>query len=370
MSSPSNGPAHTSNWASVSRQPFGVTRDGRAVELFTLTNARGLRVDITNYGATIVRLFAPDRDGRAADVVLGYDTIAGYEAGQGYFGAVVGRFGNRIAAGRFSLDGVDFELATNNAPGGIPCHLHGGPGGFDRQVWRAEVKAEGEQARLTLTLFSPDGDEGYPGNLSATVVYLLKLDNILEVTYSAQTDAATPVNLTQHSYFNLAGSGSGDVGGHLMQIPATCYLPTDAGQIPTGELAPVAGTPFDFTSPRPIGAHIDDDDPQLHIGCGYDHCWVFGDADGGRHLAATVVEPLSGRLLEVTTTEPGLQFYSGAFITPGEAGKAGAIHQPRCGFCLETQHFPDAPNRPEFPSTILRPGETYRTTTAFRFATI
>ena len=356
------------NWATVSRQPFGETQAGEPAELFSLTNAKGMRVDITNYGATIVRWLAPDRDGALADVVLGYDSLAAYEAGGSYFGAVVGRFGNRIAGGRFSVDGETYTLPTNNSPGGIPCHLHGGPRGFDRRVWRAELAAEGEQARLTLTLHSPAGDAGYPGNLDATVVYLLKADHTLEVTYTATADAATPVNLTQHTYFNLAGAGA--ITAHILQMQhASRYLPVDEGQIPTGELAPVAETPFDFRAPRPMGSRIDDPHPQIVIGHGYDHCWVFDEADGTRKLAAKVMEPGTGRVLEVWTTEPGVQFYSGAFIKPGDVGKDGAVYQPRSGFCLETQHFPDSPNRPEFPDTILRPGESYRSVTSFRFTT-
>ncbi|WP_221029426.1 aldose epimerase family protein [Actomonas aquatica] len=357
------------NWASVARKPFGETKSGEATELFTLTNAKGMRVEITNYGGIIVRWTAPDREGKLADVVLGYDDLAAYEAGGAYFGAVVGRFGNRIAGGQFTLDDETYTLPTNNAPGGIPCHLHGGPEGFDRKVWAAEVAAEGESARLTLKLESPAGEAGFPGTLAVTVVYLLKPENTLEITYTATTDAATPVNLTQHTYFNLAGEGTID--GHILQMQgASRYLPVDAGQIPTGELAPVAGTPFDFLAPRPLGARIAEDHPQIKIGCGYDHCWVFDDADGTTHLAAKVMEPISGRVLEVLTTEPGMQVYTGAFIKPGDQGKDGAIYDARSGFCLETQHFPDSPNQPTFPSTILRPGETYRSVTAFRFGTI
>ncbi len=369
MSQTSSDLSGAGNWATVARKPFGETADGRPVELFVLTNAHGLRVDIINYGATIVRLFAPDRDGKSEDVVLGYDEMAGYEAGTSYYGAVVGRFGNRIADGRFTIDDTVHELPTNNQPGGIPCHLHGGPEGFDRQIWTAEVKAEGPSARLTLKHFSPAGHAGYPGNLSASVTYILHADNRLEVIYTAETDAATHVNLTQHTYFNLAGQGNGDIGGHILQLPASHYLPVTAGQIPTGERAPVADTAFDFTSPRPIGAHIDDDDPQIAIAGGFDHCWIYDEADGTRHAGGTVVEPNSGRTLEVVTTEPGVQFYSGKFIKPGDVGKAGKPYGPRSGFCLETQHFPNTPNRPDFPSTLLRPGEVYRSVTVFRFGT-
>ena len=357
------------DWATVSHQPFGVTAAGEAVELFVLSNAKGMRVEILNYGATIVRWTAPDRDGVFADVVLGYDTLADYEAGGSYFGAVVGRFGNRIAGGRFRLDEQEFSLPTNNAPGGIPCHLHGGPKGFDRRVWQAEVKAEGENARLELRLTSEAGDAGYPGKLDVKVIYLLRANHTLEVSYQATTDAATPVNLTQHTYFNLAGGAAGDITGHILQMPASHYLPVDQGQIPLGRLEPVAGTPFDFLVPRPIGARIAESHPQIKIGHGYDHCWVFDERDGLRHLAAKVLEPLSGRMLEVWTTEPGVQLYSGAFIKPGDVGKGGVNYQPRSGFCLETQHYPDSPNRPEFPNTILRPGEIYRSVTSFHFGT-
>ncbi len=369
MSSEPNDLTGASNWATVSRQPFGETQDGESAELFTLTNAKGMRVDITNYGATIVRCMVPDREGAMADVVLGYDTLAGYEAGSCYFGAVVGRFGNRIAGGRFTLDGETYTLPTNNTPGGIPCHLHGGPKGFDRRVWAAELVAEESEARLTLKLSSPAGEAGYPGNLEATVVYVLKADNELDVTYHATTDAATPVNLTQHSYFNLAGAGP--TAGHILQMQtASRYLPVNAGLIPLGAPAPVEGTPFDFRAPRPIGAHIDDPDEQIKFGGGYDHCWVFDSSDGTRQLAAKVMEPISGRVLEVWTTEPAVQFYAGSFIPANEVGKDGAVYQPREGFCLETQHYPDAPNQPAYPSTILRPGETYRTVTVFRFGTV
>lgn len=369
MSSTPNELTGAGSWATVSQQPFGVTAGGEAVDLFILSNARGMRVEISNYGATIVRWTAPDRDGAFADVVLGYDRLEDYEAGGSYFGAVVGRYGNRIAAGRFQLDGKVFTLPTNNAPGGVPCHLHGGPKGFDRRVWRAKVSAEGESARLELLLTSAAGDAGYPGELVVKVTYVLRADHCLEVVYEATTDAATPVNLTQHSYFNLAGAGAGPITGHILQMPASRYLPVDRGQIPTGTLEPVAGTPFDFLVPRPLGARIADAHPQIEIGQGYDHCWAFDEADGMRHLAAKVMEPLSGRVLEVWTTEPGMQLYSGAFIKPGDRGKDGVRYQPRSGFCLETQHFPDSPNRPQFPDTILRPGEAYRSVTSFRFLT-
>ena len=363
-SAPSAGPG---DWATITKDTFGETVAGDAAELFTLRNASGMEVQITNYGGIVVSLRVPDRSGKLDDVVLGYDDLAAYETGGCYFGAVVGRFGNRIAAGKFRVDGEDYTLATNNSPNDIPCHLHGGPGGFDRVVWSAGTRTEERDAILELGRTSPDGEEGYPGNLSVRITYRLTGDNRLLVGYRATTDRATPVNLTQHSYFNLAGSGSGNVHGHILQLNASRYLPVDRGLIPTGELAPVVNTPFDFTSPAPIGARVDAEHEQLKLGGGYDHCWVVDESDGTSRLIAKVFEPISGRVLEVCSTEPGVQFYSGNFIGEAEAGKAEAVYGPRSGFCLETQHFPDSPNRPEFPDTILHPGETYLSTTEFKF---
>ncbi len=352
----------------LTRRPFGTTPAGEAVECFTLSNAAGLSVDLINYGAAIVRLRVPDRAGTVGDVTLGYDDLAGYLAGPCYFGAVVGRFGNRIAGGQFSIDDDTFTLPLNDSPGGQPCSLHGGPQGFDKRVWAAATGSDDHGPFAKFTLVSPEGDAGYPGTLDAAVVYHLR-GTELEVVYTAHTDSATPVNLTQHAYFNLNGAGSGDVLEHILQSPADRYVLVDAGLIPTGELASVTGTPFDFTSPHAIGARIGDDHPQLALGHGYDHTLVLPDGDGSWQLAAKVFAPASGRTLEVWTTEPGVQFYTGNFIADGTPGKAGAIYDRRGGFCLETQHFPDSPNQPAFPDTILRPGESYRTTTVFRFGT-
>ncbi|GAB5559388.1 MAG: galactose mutarotase [Synoicihabitans sp.] len=369
MSASSFDPSSPSTWASLSRQPFGVTARGIEAELFTLTNANGMRVDITNYGATIVRLLVPDRTKQFDDVVLGYDTLAEYEAGQSYFGTVVGRCGNRIAGGRFTLDGVDYTLPTNNEPGGMPCHLHGGPEGFSQQVWKAHAVAEGDTATLELTYFSPAGEMGYPGNLSAKITYHLRPENTLEVVYEGETDAPTLLNMTQHSYFNLAGSGAGDVASQIMQINASHYLPTSAGQIPLGNLAPVADTPFDFVTPHPLGAKWDADHPQIALAKGYDHTWVFDREGDALTLGAKVLDIESGRVMEIWTTEPGVQCYTGNWIPTGTSGKDGAVYGPRSGFCLETQHFPDAPNQPQFPPIVVRPGEPYRSETQFRFAT-
>lgn len=354
----------------IVRKPFGVSAQGQASELFTLTNANGMRVDITNYGATIVRLLVPDRHKHAADVVLGYDSLAEYEAGRSYFGAVVGRCGNRIARGRFVLDGTEYELPTNNDPGGMPCHLHGGPEGFSTRVWQASSRVDGETATLVLSLFSPHGEMGYPGNVSAQVTYRLGRTNRLEVTYTGVTDMPTLLNLTQHTYFNLAGAGTGPITDHQLELKASRFLPTNEGQIPTGELAPVEGTPFDFTRPQAIGHQLGAHHPQVEIGHGYDHCWVFDESQSEPALGARVWDPASGRMLEVWTTEPGVQFYTGNWIAEGTVGKAGSRYGPRGGFCLETQHFPDAPNQPDFPPIVVRPGAPYRSVTEFRFGIV
>lgn len=351
----------------VTRTPFGTLPDGRPATLYTLTNARGARADITDYGATIVRLFVPDRTGRPGDVVLGFNRVEDYTKASPYFGAVVGRYGNRIAGGRFTLDGRTFTLATNNTPGGIPCHLHGGVVGFDKVLWTAEPVRRDHATGLKLEYLSRDGEEGYPGNLRVTVHYWLQDDNALRIEYAAVTDKPTPVNLTQHSYFNLRGEGDGDILGHVLTLHASHLTPVDAGLIPAGAPAAVAGTPFDFTAPQAIGARIGADDAQLRHGGGYDHNWIIDGEPGRLRRAAEVREPQSGRTLEVWTEEPGVQFYSGNFLDGTLTGKSGRPYGHRSGFCLETQHFPDSPNRPDFPPTILRPGETYRTTTVYKF---
>jgi aldose 1-epimerase len=320
-----------------------------------------MEVRAITYGGIITSLKAPDRTGAVADIVLGFDTLDGYLKGHPFFGAIIGRYGNRIGQARFTVDGQTYKLAANNGPN----HLHGGPKGFDKVLWSAQPVSW--KNAVTFSRTSPDGEEGYPGALSVQVTYQLTDKNELIVEYQATTDKATPVNLTQHSYFNLAGDGSGDILGHEMTIHADRYTPVDGTLIPTGELAPVDGTPFDFRQPTAIGARINDAHPQLENGQGYDHNWVVRRAGDGLQLAARVFEPKSGRTLEVATTEPGIQFYAGNFLDGSLAGKGGHVYRHRTGFCLETQHYPDSPNRPAFPSTILKPGETYRSTTVFTF---
>ena len=353
--------------AGVRRQPFGLTPAGEPASLFTLTNAHGLQAEITSFGGCMIRLLLPDRKGQFADVVLGHRTLPEYWAGDGYLGALIGRVGNRIAGACFSLDGQTYGLAANDAPGGRPCHLHGGPGGFHRVLWRARPLRAGG-AGLRLRYLSPDGQEGYPGNLAVTVDYRLTDADELILEYRAACDRATPVNLTQHNYYNLGGEGSGDALGHLLTLHAGRFLPVGEGLIPTGELAPVAGTPFDFTRPTPMGARIGAAHPQLLCAGGYDHNWVIDRARPGLAHAATAEDPHSGRRMEVWTDQPGIQFYSGNAIPASGSGKDGRPHRPHQGFCLETQHYPDAVHHPEFPSVILRPLETYRTTTVHRFS--
>ena len=349
-------------------QPFGRTPDGQEVELYTLENRHGLRADISTYGGILVRLLTPDRQGRLADVVLGYNRLEDYIKDSPYFGAIIGRYGNRIAHGKFTLDGRTHELAKNNQPGGIPCQLHGGKRGFDKVVWKAAPFMAPDGPGLKLSYLSKNGEEGYPGNLAVEVTYVLTEDDALRIEYHATTDQATPVNLTNHSYFNLRGEGSGDILDHQLRIYADRYTPVNAGLIPTGELAPVAGTPFDFIQPHAIGERVGASHEQLTFGLGYDHNWVLRNQDGKLALAATVFEPTSGRQMEVWTVEPGLQFYCGNFLNGKNTGKSGKPYPYRSGFCLETQHFPDSPNQPQFPNTILKPGETYRSTTVYRFS--
>ena len=338
------------------RTPFGVLPDGTPVQLFTWTNGNGVEVAVTDYGAAIVSLRAPDRDGRAADIVLGFDTLAEYRTHRAYFGAIVGRCANRIRDARFTLAGREWRL-TPNAP---PHHLHGGARGFDKVVWHAEPRPR----ELRLRYRSLAGEEGYPGALSVEVRYTLTESNRLEVGYSATTDAATPVNLTQHSYFNLAGAGN--VLRHQLQIQADGYTPVDASLIPTGAIAPVEGTPLDFRLPREIGARIDADHPQLRLAGGYDHNFVIRREGSGLVPAARVRDPSTGRTLEVLTTEPGMQLYTANFQEPIR-GKGGRLYGPRAGFCLETQQFPDAPNVRAFPTAILSPGTRYSSMTVFAF---
>jgi aldose 1-epimerase len=350
----------------ISQSEFGAVR-GEPVTLYTLRNAHGLEVDAITYGGIIVSLRTPDRNGRLDDIVLGLDTVDDYMERSPHFGAIIGRVANRIGGARFELDGTTYTLARNKGAN----HLHGGVRGFDKYIWDATPFAEDAAVGVVFTRTSPDGEEGYPGTLDVRVSYTLTDEDALVVDYRATTDRATPVNLTQHSYFNLRGAGDGDVLGHELMLAASAFTPTDEGQIPTGEIRPVAGTPFDFRKPTPIGARIDADDVQLRYAGGYDHNYVLNDRDQEFHtmvptLAAWVVEREKGRTLEVRTTEPGVQLYTGNGLD-GVVGKKGHVYGPRSAFCLETQHFPDSPNQPTFPSIILRPGQVYRSRTVFAF---
>jgi aldose 1-epimerase len=351
---------------STTKKSFGKTPDGQPVDLYVLTNKSGAEVSITNYGGAVVSLKVPDRNGKLADVVLGYDNVDGYVADKSYFGALVGRYGNRIGHARFVLDGKSYTLAKNNGDNS----LHGGVRGFNKALWAAKILPAKDGQSLELSYLSKDGEEGFPGNLKVTVIYTLADANALKIEYAATTSKKTVVNLTNHAYFNLAGQGSGDVLGHLLTIQADKFTPVDSGLIPTGELRDVAGTPFDFLKSTAIGARIDQDDEQLKLGGGYDHNFVLRRAAYVEEApAARVVEPASGRVMEVWTTEPGIQFYTGNFLDGKAVGKGGAIYPKRSAFCLETQHFPDSPNQPKFPSVVLNPGERYHTVTTYRFST-
>ncbi len=348
--------------------PFAKMPDGTSVEVFTLSNAHGIKLRAMTYGAIVLSLETPDKNGKSADIVLGYKTLAEYIKDTPYFGAIVGRYGNRIARGKFSVGGKEYTLATNNFPSEMPCSLHGGLRGFDKVVWKAEgLTKEGAQG-VRFRYVSKDGEEGYPGNLTLSVTYWLTDGDEWQIEYEATTDKATPVNVTQHSYFNLKGEGNGDILAHNLTLAASKFTPVTAGLIPTGELKPVKGTPFDFTKPTPIGSRIKQENEQLRFGGGYDHNWVLDEQNGRLSLAATVYEPSSGRVLEVLTTEPGVQFYCGNFLDGTLTGKSGKPYGKRNGFCLETQHYPDSPNQPTFPSTILEPGKVLKSTTVYRFS--
>ncbi len=344
--------------AGITRADFGKTPEGTAVELYTLTNGKGMTAKIMTYGATVTELSVPDRAGKPGDVILGFDTLAGYLQNEPYLGAIVGRYGNRIAKGKFTLNGATYTLATNDGPN----HLHGGIKGFDKKVWKAEPMSTAEGPALKLTYLSKDGEEGYPGNLTSTVVYTVTGKNELKITYAAATDKATPINITNHAYFNLAGPGSGDVLGHEVTMAADRYTPVDGTLIPTGVIASVKGTPMDFTKTASIGSRI------AQVKGGYDHNYVIGTAASKTPIfAVRVHDPKSGRVMEVLTTEPGVQFYTGNFLDGSLKGIGGAYKQ-HYGFCLETQHFPDSPNHPNFPSAILEPGKTFHSVTIYRFS--
>jgi aldose 1-epimerase len=347
----------------IDREAFGTTTTGVNVDRYTLTNGR-LRVRILTYGGILQSIEVPDRHGRLANVALGFNNLADYEAKSPYFGCITGRYANRIALGRFTLDGVTYQLPINNPPNS----LHGGTVGFDKHVWAATPQRDRDSVGLKLNFTSPDGDQGYPGELAAQVTYTLTRTGI-RMDYRATTTKATVVNLTNHNYWNLAGEGSGAIYDHRMYLNASRYTPVDPTLIPTGSIDPVAGTPMDFTRPTAIGARIRDGFPQLVIGRGYDHNWVLDRRGDGLSLAARVSEPTSGRVLSVYTTEPGIQFYSGNFLDGTLVGTSGRMYRQGDGFALETQHFPDSPNHANFPSTVLRPGQVYRTTTVYQLGT-
>jgi aldose 1-epimerase len=356
-------PAQPGQGPSFSEEPFGQTPDGTKVTAYTLLNKNGMKAKIITYGGIVTELHVPDKDGKLADVTLGHDSLEGYLKGHPYFGAITGRVANRIANAKFTLDGKEYKLAANNGKN----TLHGGEKGFDKKVWRAEPMQTGDGPSLKLTYASKDGEEGFPGTLQCTVTYTLTADNALKIDYRATTDKPTPVNITNHAYFNLAGHNSGDVLGHVLQLVADKYTPTDDSLIPTGKIEPVAGTPFDFTKPTAIGERIKQikADP-----VGYDLNYVHGTKrEESPRLVATVTEPKSGRVMEVLTTEPGVQFYTGNFLDGKNVGKGGAVYKQYNAFCLETQFFPDSPNQPMFPSITLKPGEEYRQTTVYKFKT-
>ena len=355
----------TPQLGSTTKKSFGKTPGGQPVDLYVLTNKSGAQASITNYGGAVVSLKMPDRNGKLADVALGYDTVDGYVNDKAYFGALVGRYGNRIGHAQFVLDRKTYTLAKNNGENS----LHGGIKGFNKALWTAKILPAKDGQSLELSYLSRDGEEGFPGNLRVSVVYTLTDTNALRIEYSATTDKKTVVNLTNHSYFNLAGQGNGDILGHLLTIQADQFTPVDTGLIPTGELRDVMDTPFDFRKPTAIGARIDQPDEQLKLGGGYDHNFVLRmPMDHGEYLAARVFEPASGRVLEVWTTEPGIQFYTGNFLDGKTVGKGGVAYPKRSAFCLETQHFPDSPNQPKFPSTVLNAGARYHTVTTYKFS--
>jgi len=350
---------------SIEKAPYGKLPDGRQVDLYTLTNANGLRVKIMNYGATTIGVEVPDRDGKLADVTLGYETLAGWLTNTSYFGATAGRYANRIAKGKFTLDGKTYSLAINNGPN----HLHGGIKGFNQMLWDARPVGGEGYVGVKFTHVSKDGEEGYPGNLTVTAVYSLTNANEFKAEFSATTDKPTVGNLAHHTYWNLTGGAAGDILGHELMLDADRFTPVDAGLIPTGELRAVKGTPFDFTTPTAVGARIGAENEQLKFGNGYDHNFVLRGEKGKLRLAARVSCPKSGRVMEILSRQPSIQFYSGNFLDGTVKGKGGVVYEKNYGMCLETQTYPDSPNKPDFPSPVLRPGETYKHTMVHRFST-
>jgi aldose 1-epimerase len=361
-------PLHNLNTpkGTITKAGFGTTTSGQAVEIYTLRNPHGAEARILTYGGIVQSLIMPDKNGKFADIVLGYDNLQGYLDQTPYFGALIGRYGNRIGGAKFLLEGKNYALAANNGSNS----LHGGLVGFDKVVWNAQPLETIHGPSLVLTYFSKDGEEGFPGNLQVTAIYTLTEDNALKLDFTATTDQPTVVNLTHHSYFNLAGQGNGDILKHLVQINANRFTPVDSTLIPTGELRPVANTPFDFRQPTTISARINDPrDEQIQFGGGYDHNWVLNQlAPDALSLAACVHEPTTGRTMEVWTTAPGMQFYTGNFLDGTITGKGGKVYPRRCAFCLEPQHFPDSPNKPNFPTTELKPGEIYYHTIFYKFS--
>lgn len=355
----------TTQSSTITKAGFGKTPDGQAVEIYTLHNAKGAEARILTYGGIVQKLTMPDKTGKFADVVLGYDTLQSYIDKTPYFGALIGRYGNRIGGAKFTLEGQTYSLATNNGPNS----LHGGLKGFDKVVWGAKASLSARGPQLALAYLSRDGEEGFPGNLEVAAIYTLTDDNELKLEFTAKTDKATVVNLTHHSYFNLAGQGNGDILGHVVYINADKTTPVDSGLITTGEFADVTGSPFDFRKPTAIGARIGNPDKVLQYGPGYDHNWVINKPLGQFGLQARVEEPTSGRVLEVWSDEPGLQFYAGNFLDGSNIGKGGVPYQIHTGFCMEPQHYPDSPNKPNFPSVVLQPGQTYHNQIVYKFST-
>jgi aldose 1-epimerase len=350
--------------AKISVASFGLMPDGTPISQYTLMNSQGMTMKVINYGGIITNLTAPDKNGTYEDVVLGFDSLSSYLKANPYFGAVIGRYGNRIAKGKFTLDGKAYSLAQNNGPN----NLHGGPNGFDKRVWTIEEQAVDNGVALKLTYLSKDMEEGYPGNLNAEVIYQLTDSNELKINYRATADKKTIVNLTQHTYFNLSGNTKTDILGHELFIAADQFVPVDKTLIPTGKLQSVSETAFDFKTPVTIGSRIDKDEEQLKFGGGYDHCWVLRELGDSLKLAATLHDPSTGRVMSVHTTEPGIQFYSGNFLDGSLTGKYGVVYNKRYGLCLETEHFPDSPNQKSFPSVVLNPGEEYKTRTVYTFS--